>query len=157
MKVLVNNYNGEPVKKIEYTYPRKIVCDKCGSELEYEKSDIEIRAYGCPEITCPLCGMDIPLYDEEELVLTENNISFPVHFYHTFKEKGAVEVSNERIEEYIREGINWLRANKKEYSWFIQTGDLHLEVNKYDGDEVYNIIVTKNYYETDIPFKREDY
>ena len=100
MKVLVNNYSGMPVKEIEHTYPRKLKCENCNSELEYEKSDIEFKAYGCPCITCPLCDEDIFLYDEDELMLTKDNISFPTHFHHTSKETGAVEISNEKINGY---------------------------------------------------------
>lgn len=157
MKVLKNNFSGKPIKEVEHIYPRKIKCDKCESELEYEKSDIKIGAYGCPEIICPLCGMKIPLYDEEELVLTRENISFPTHFWHTSKETGAVEVPKWEIEERIRKGIDWLRNNKEEFFWFTESGDSYVEVRRYDGDEVYNIFVSKNYYETDIPFSKEDY
>lgn len=157
MKVLKNNFSGKPIKEVKYTYPRKIECDECKSELEYEKSDIEFGAYGCPEITCPLCGTKFVLEDEDEMVLTKENISFPNHFWHTCKETGAVELSNNKIEEYIRQGINHFRENKDDYYWFTETGDSHVEVKRYDGDEVYNIFISKNYYETDIPFSKEDY
>lgn len=157
MKVLVNNYKGEPVKEVECSYPKKVKCDECGSELEYEKSDVEFKSYGCPCITCPLCGEDTFLEDEDELTLTKDNISFPIHFYHTSKETGAVEISNEEIKRRIQEAINTLRERKDICDWLIGSGDTYVMVTKCVEDEAYNVFVAKDFYETMVSFEEEDY
>ncbi len=56
MKVLKDNYQkaNEKIKP----YPRSLVCEKCGSELEYEESDTRIGTYGCVYVDCPCCGYD---------------------------------------------------------------------------------------------------
>lgn len=156
MKVLVNNYNNEP---IEHTsYPRKVVCDRCGSELEYEKEDTRIGYLGVTHLDCPLCGEEIMLEDnEQDITLTVDNVKFPEHFWHTSKETGAKEVNAHRIKEYIRHGIEYLRERKDEYAWFTQIGDSHIYVHKFEGDEEYTVIVAKDFYETEIPFEKEDY
>lgn len=155
MKVLVNNYNNEP---IEYTsYPRKVVCDRCGSELEYEKEDTRIGYLGVTHLDCPLCGEEIMLEgNERDIFLTKDNVKFPEHFWHTSKECGAVEISGGRIEEYIRKGIEFFRENKDEFCWYTGTGDTRIFVFRYDGDEIYDIVVAKDFYETEIPFSNKD-
>ena len=162
MKVLVDNY-----KKNDYvemnrqikSYPRKMVCECCNSKLEYEESDIKIGAFGCAYVKCPLCGSTNFVDDgEKELTLTVNNVEFPTHFWHTCKENGAVDCcNNEEIKKYIREGINYFRNNKDDYSWFTATGNLYIRVDRCDGDESYEVMVTNNYYETSIPFEAIDY
>ena len=158
MKVLVNrhvkNNNEESV-----TYPKKITCEKCNSELEYEKSDIVIGAYGCPHILCPLCNYDNLLYDEEEeLILTKDNVKFPTHFSYTSKETGAVDVcNNTEIKSYINRAIAYFRKNKDEFCWYAATGNLIIFVCRYDGDENYWVVVADKHYDTYITFEKEDY
>ena len=159
MKVLVNNYNGEPIEPIENTpYPRKVVCDRCGSELEYEKEDTRIGYLGVTHLDCPLCGEEIMLEgNEQDIKLTKDNIKFPNHFWYFSKEAGAVELPNSEIKEYIRNCIEFLRENKNEYCAYSGTGDSGIFVFRYDGDEMYDIVVAKDFYETEIPFEKEDY
>lgn len=92
------------------------------------------------------------------ITLTKDNIDFPTHFYRTKTGKiGVKEVANQKVVDEIRRGIEWLRINKNEYLWFTRHGDLFLIILKYDGDEKYNVLVTKDWYETDIPFEEDDY
>ena len=159
MKVLKNNYSTNTEKENETNpFPRKLVCEGCGSELEYEKSDIEFGAYGCGYLACPLCKYNNELYEEDEgLTLTVNNIEFPVHFYHTSLDTGAVDISNEEIKKYIQRGIDYFRKNKNEYSWCVQSGTMHLAMWRMDGEEAYDVVVSKDYYSSFIPFENVDY
>lgn len=159
MRVLVNNYNNKPIEPIENTsYPRKVVCDRCGSELEYEKEDTRIGYLGVTHLDCPLCGEEIMLEgNEQDITLTADNVKFPEYFWHTSKEYGAKEVDEHRIKKYIRQGIEYLRENKDDFSWYTQTGDSHIAIYKFEGDESYEIIVAKDFYSTEIPFEKEDY
>ncbi len=161
MKVLKDNFSKTKIQQIEAnTYPRKTLCEHCSSELEYEKNDIRVGAFGCAYIDCPLCGGEICLYDESdnELTLTRYNIEFPTHFWHTCSERGAVDCcNNKEIKECISRAIDYFRKNKDDYNWFTACGNLYVNVSRYESDESYDIVVTKDYYETSIPFEEEDY
>lgn len=162
MKVLKNNYNEVDtkanIKKIE-PYPRKLICEECGSELEYEKSDLRMGALGSIYLDCPLCHCDNMLEShEDEITLTKDNIVFPTHFFHTSAETGAVDCcNNESIKEEIHRGIDFLRKNKERFSWMTEYGNLYVYISRYVDDENYAIMVTNDFYSTYIPFEPEDY
>lgn len=162
MKILKNNYQKTNVEektlKIE-PYPRKLICEECGSELEYEKADLRMGALGCMYLDCPCCGRENMLEDNENTItLTIDNVEFPTHFWHTSKENGAVDIcNNDEVKECIRNAIEYFRKNKKEYAYQTQCGNLFLVVFRWDGDESYEVILSKDYYHTYIPFESEDY
>lgn len=164
MKVLKNNYNDGKitahVTEIRNQYPRKLTCDMCDSELEYEKSDIRFGEYGCAYIDCPLCGENNFLEDgENDITLTKYNVEFPTHFHHTSKETGAVDVcNNEMVKEYVCKAIDYFRKNKDEdnYGGHI-TGNFYISVDRYSEDEEYCVTVSNDFYETYIQFEKEDY
>lgn len=162
MKILKNNYNeantNVNTKRIE-PYPRIKTCEECGSELEYEKSDLRIGALGSIYLDCPLCHYDNLLDShEDELTLTKDNIEFPTHFFHISKKTGAVDCcNNETVKEEICRGIDFLRKNKDEFSWMTEHGNLHVDITRFDGDEEYAVFVSNDYYSTYIPFESEDY
>lgn len=164
MKVLKNNYENYieknvEKKKIVERYPRKYICQSCGSELEYDKSDLRVGELGLVFLDCPLCGHSNILEDNEfTITLTKENTEFPTHFHHCSVETGAVDVcNNEKVKEYINKAIDYFRKNKNEFVWFASTGNLHITVFRWDGDECYDVIVTNDYYDTYIPFEDEDY
>ena len=39
-------------------YPKRIVCDHCGAELEYDRDDEFAGLWGMKCITCPECNED---------------------------------------------------------------------------------------------------
>lgn len=163
MKVLKNNYNYNKNESNIVTtsnpYPRTHICENCKSELEYDKSDLRMGFLGCMHLDCPVCGYG-NMIDENEfsITLTQNNIEFPAHFWHTSKETGAVDCcNNEVIKENIRRGIEFFRNNKDEFYWYTEFGNLHIGICRFDGDKTYSIIVSNNYYSTEIPFETEDY
>lgn len=161
MKVLKDNFNTiqENIKE-KNPYPRKLTCDMCSSELEYEESDLKMGELGCMHLKCPLCGYSNLIEDNEHSIkLTKDNVYFPDHFFHTSSENGAVDVcKNEYIKKCINESIDYLRRNKDESSYhFLGTGNTMVFVFRFDGDEDYFVVVTNDYYDTYIPFEREDY
>ena len=95
MKVLVNKCGKAHIEK-DIKPTKKFVCEYCDSELEYEESDIRFGALGCACINCPCCGEENVLYEEEGLQLTQDNVEFPTHFFHTSKETGAVDCCNNK-------------------------------------------------------------
>ena len=162
MKVLKNNYEQnclkEEIKEVK-PYPRKFICENCGSELEYEKQDLRVGEYGVVFIDCPLCGCEnIGGDNEDDVTLTKDNIEFPTHFAHISKETGAVDCCNDyEIKKYIKQAIQYFRENKNEYNWYVCTGNININVYRYEGDESYWVVVTNNYYDTYIQFEPEDY
>lgn len=155
MKVLKNNYHTE---EVILESARKLTCEYCGSELEYEMSDMRIGSFGLVYVDCPCCGKDNTLYEEDGITLTADNLEFPTHFWHTSKKTGAVDCcNNEVVKEYIRNGINYFRKNKNEFVWYCGSGNLFVTVYRYEGDENYYAQVTNNYYDTYIPFESKDY
>ena len=112
MKVLKDNYTQSNINEtIENTkpYPRKMICEHCGSELEYEESDLRIGFLGCVHLDCPLCdGENMIEENENTITLTKNNVEFPTHFYHTSKETGAVDCcNNETVKNAINQAIDY--------------------------------------------------
>ena len=160
MKIIKNNFND--INKIDNftpSYPRKLICETCGSELEYEESDMRMGLYGCMHVDCPLCGNENMIEDNEHnITLTKNNIEFPTHFSHSSKENGAVDVCNNKyVKNLVNEAIEYFKRNKDESYWFSGSGNTMVFVFKFDDDEDYDIFVCPNYYETYIPFQSEDY
>ena len=156
MKVLKNNC----IENVKKNTPEKITieCDKCGSELEITKEDTHIGWLGAAFVTCPCCGEDTMVDDIEGITLTKDNIKFPVHFLRTNKElRNVTEVTSDKIVKEIRNGIEYFRKNKDAYDWYTSYGDLFIIMYKYDEDKDYFVVVTKDFYETNIPFEREDY
>ena len=164
MKILKDNYNVEEtytegnVEQIA-PYPRSLICEKCSSELEYEKSDMRMGAWGSMYLDCPLCGYDNMLYDNENnITLTVDNIEFPIHFHHTSIETGAVDnFTNEIIKKEIRNAVDYFRKNKDAYEWHTSYGSLFMWVHRYEGDGEYAITLSNNFYTMEIPFESEDY
>ena len=161
MKVLKNNYGKVAVAHetiIEPKYPRKLICDECESELEYEKSDIEMGVLGYMHLKCPLCGYDNMLCDNENnIVLTKDNVEFPTHFFHTSKDSAVDICNNEQVKKYIHNAISYFRENKEEFAYATGSGNLTVHVYRYSGDEEYYVVISNDYYDTYIPFENEDY
>ena len=164
MKVLKDNYKKANAKEEVNLYPRKMICEQCRSELEYEKDDLRMGALGCIYLNCPLCGYENMLEEHEDtIILTKDNVEYPIHFFHTSTETGAVDCcTNERVKESINRAIDFFRKNKDEFVWYTATGNLHMSVWRCDGDAEYYVaeyyvVVTNNYHSTYIPFENEDY
>ena len=159
IKVLKDNSNKEELKEENNTiYPLKIHCNECDSELEITEKDTYIGWLGAKFITCPCCGEESMVDELEGITLTKDNLEFPIHFSRTTKGlRHVVEVSSDEIIKEIQRGITYFRRHKDEYYWYTSHGDLFLIVFRYSGDEDYFVMVTKDFYETYVPFENEDY
>lgn len=161
MRVLQDNYNKD-VSNTDISnkpYPRKMFCERCESELEYDLSDLRMGEYGCMFLDCPCCGYDNMLVDNENnITLTIDNIEFPTHYHHISKASAVDICDNEHIRKEIKEGITYLRNNPNEYSyggW--RSGNLYVQIDKFDDDKEYNITVSNDFYNMGIPFDEKDY
>lgn len=162
MKVLIDNYQKENDKENSFTnapYPRKLICENCESELEYEETDLKMGEYGCMSIECPLCGYQNMLEDNEHnITLTVDNIEFPTHFHHVSVDNGAIERGNTtEVRKELQRAIQYFRQHPDDYVWQTWCGNLFVMVRKWDGDKEYEVIVTTDFYCMDIPFQKEDY
>lgn len=151
MQILVDRYHANQ-------YPREFFCRQCDSQLGYDDNDLKYGAYGCAYIKCPLCGCSNILDDEEPLKLTIDNVNFPTHFDHFSEKAGALSIPEETINQCIRKGIKYLRENKDEDFWLYRAGDTCVFIFKFDEeDRKYNVVVSKDYHETNIGFEKIDY
>ena len=161
IKVLQNNFKKEIEEakvETEFIYPLKTTCDQCDSELEVSEEDIHIGWLGAAFVTCPCCGEETMLDEVEGITLTVDNIDFPVHFLHTSKDKRyCIDVSSEDIVKEIKRAISYFREHKDEWYRYTMYGDLAIFVHRLEGDEIYAVYITKDFYETDIPFDKADY
>ena len=159
MKVLKNNCDAVVTKKVEESKKVFITnCFYCDSELEITKEDTHIGWLGAAHITCPCCGEESMVDEIDGITLTKDNLKFPVHFYRRTKGmRNIVETNSSEIIKDIKRGIEYFRTNKDEHSWYTSYGDLFLSVYRYPGDEEYFVMVAKDFYETYIPFEKEDY
>ena len=161
IKVLKDNSKNIEVKEEKYIepYPRKLICEGCQSELEYDETDLIMGEYGCMHVDCPICGEHNMLVDNEKsITLTVDNIEFPIHFHHVSEETGAKDVCNtEEIRERLRSAITYFRKNKDEYIWHSWCGNLYVMVHRWSGDEEYEVVVSKDFYNMEIPFEGDDY
>lgn len=161
IKVLKDNSKNIEVKEEKYIepYPRKLICEGCQSELEYDESDLVMGEYGCMYVDCPICGEHNMLVDNEKsITLTVDNIEFPVHFHHVSVETGAKERCNtEEIRHELRRAITYFRENKEETDWHTWSGNLFVFVRRWSGDENYEVVVSKDFYNMEIDFEDEDY
>ena len=155
-KVIQNNFNkenfDEPEQKIVHT------CDYCHSELELTPEDTHIGWLGAAYVTCPCCGEESLVDELEGITLTKDNIKFPLHFKRCNNTmKDVHNVDNESIEKEICRGIEYLAEHQDEYVWFTSYGDLWMMVDRLSDDEEYYIVVTKDFYNSYIPFGEDDY
>lgn len=156
MKVLNDRYN-KAVQKLS-DFPKKLVCESCCSELEYVAEDIRIGEFGIAFVDCPLCGYENVAGEEHNIILTMKNVEFPKHFIHTCAENGAVDCCERDYKEYLRKAINYFREYKDEFNWSgHMTGNLYIQVHRYENDEAYEVTISKDFYTTLIPFEEEDY
>ena len=159
IKVLKDNSKNIEVKEESIKmFPLKIKCSECDSELEITEEDTHIGWMGARFINCPCCGEETMVDELDGITLTKDNLEFPVHFNRTTKGlRHVVEVNSDEIIKEIQRGITYFREHKDEYYWYTSHGDLFLSVFRYEGDEEYFVLVTRDFYETDIPFEKEDY
>ena len=156
MIVLKDKYSYVTQKQDEFkpkTY--KITCENCDSELEVEDDDIQVGVYGMGYVVCPCCGEET--YADEladYFPLNKDNVKFPTHYFSYNK---AISVDDDTINKWVKECIEKFDSND-EHDWcrFTGRGDTMVFVFKFGEDARYDVYVCKNYYETFIPFDKNN-
>ena len=156
MIVLNDKYNHVKQKQGESkpkTY--KITCEHCDSELVVEDDDIQVGAYGAGYVVCPCCGEET--YADEladYFPLTKDNVEFPTHYY-SFN--NGVHIDDDTINKWVKKCIEKFDPNdENDWCRFTGSGNTMVFVSKLDEDEEYDVYVCKNYYETFIPFNKNN-
>lgn len=156
MIVLKDKYNHVKQKQGESkpkTY--KITCEHCDSELVVEDDDIQVGAYGAGYVVCPCCGEET--YADEladYFPLTKDNVEFPTHYY-SFN--NGVHIDDDTINKWVKKCIEKFDPNdENDWCRFTGSGNTMVFVSKLDEDEEYDVYVCKNYYETFIPFNKNN-
>jgi hypothetical protein len=161
IKIIENNYkknNLDQNNNHNENLPIQITCEYCDSKLEITKEDTYIGWLGARFVKCPCCEQETAVNELDGITLTINNIKFPVHFHRINKNMiGVKEISTEEIVQCIKHGVEYFRRHKDEYSWYTSFGDLFLILYRYSGDGEYDVMVTKDFYQTSIPFEECDY
>lgn len=152
MKVLKDNYSAK-VQPEKRDKPMKTVCDSCKSELEFTLDDVHHGEYGCAYVTCPLCGCEVVLENEDlDINLTCENLEWPTHFHHINAECGAKDVCDApTVRAQVASYVEYLRENPSaDYVGGWITGNLFVIVTREDASEPDNYIVyvSNDFYES---------
>ena len=135
-------------------YPVKETCEYCGSVIELDEDDLNIGQYGAAYYICPVCGERCMADNVDGITLTADNIDFPKHFNHSVD---GVKLTKEDVKKYIKDGIKFFRENPDSFTYVTGSGNTGVMVLNYSGDEEYLVVVTKDYYDMNIPYEKEDY
>lgn len=116
----------------EADYPKRIICDHCGAELEYNEEDEFIEMWGMKCITCPECMKDV--------FVSDHRVE-PPNWKATFDHVNsatAKELKNEDIQEYIDNCYKYLMNEAK-------PGDTMVFGFRYE--DTVDLYVTRDFYE----------
>ncbi len=154
MKIVRNNVDLKD-SILNHTKTYHITCENCDSELEVTDEDIEIGKLGMGYVKCPCCGENT--YADEisdACILTKENLHFPQHYMDC---KNAISLSDKDIDKCVKKLIEQFDpTDKNDWCRFTGTGDTMVFVFKFDEDREYNIYVCQNYYETYLPFLKNN-
>ena len=134
MKVIKKN----EVKTSEY--PKRIVCEHCDAELEYDRDDEFVGLWGMKCITCPECN--------EDCFVSDHRVE-PPNWKATFDHVNsatAKELKNEDIQEYIDNCYKYL-MNEAKPGDFYMTGSGDTMVFGFRYEDTVDLYVTRDYYE----------
>jgi ribosomal protein S27E len=131
-------------KDVEQTFYRQ-KCEDCHAELEFAFDDTYEGALGARYLKCPVCGREV-ITELEGTKLSSNNIKFPLHFF----EPGGVDCSNDEINTWIRQCLKAAEESDEPYGYFATMGTGNTRVILMAYEDEYNIVVTKDYYETSV-------
>lgn len=109
-------------------------------------------------VTCPCCDyeMDVKEFDDDAIDIYASNVKYPTHFTVSSKDFRAIEISDEEINKWIQQGIEYFRGNSEAYSYFMGSGNSMIHMYKFDEDKEYYVVVSKDYESGEIEFEKED-
>lgn len=142
MKIIKNNYSKFDKELIEF----KCTCPNCQSILETNENDVQYDRENMEHyVICPCCHMRITdeYFDRN---VTLDNISYPFDFYQYGNYNSCLNLSDEEINNHIKQCIDFFKYNPNEPYKYIGTGDSLIIV--FNHDDEYWFVVAKNYEES---------
>ena len=128
--------------KISEKHPIITTCPNCQYTISYTEDEVERISNDGLGVMCPNC---------DEPVVTEHiePFTFPDTFYHFDASKGAVCLSDDRVQEYVNIVKRKLQQECQvgEYT-FTGSGDTMVFGFKFEDEDV--IFVAKNYWEDSV-------
>ena len=124
----------------EADYPKRIICDHCGAELEYDKDDEFVGQWGMRSVSCPECMGDVFVSDHR---IEPPNWKATFDHVNSATEK---ELKNEEIQEYIDNCYKFL-MNEAKPGDFYMTGSGDTMVFGFRYEDTVDLYVTRDYYE----------
>jgi len=119
---------------------KRVTCPICGCEFEYDSDDVQRDIHNNAYVICPECNGFCA-----ETFSLNNPPRFPEDFYDF---SGGVQQSDQEINDWIREAIDYFLAHPDESLKFVACGNSILfAINADDGIHFY---VAQGYYEADI-------
>ena len=101
--------------------------------------------------------MDVKEFDDDAINICASNVKYPTHFSLLSKDFRAIEISDEEINKWIQQGIEYFRGNPESYFYFMGSGNSMIHMYKLDDDKEYYVVVSKDYESGEIEFENEDY
>lgn len=118
----------------------RVTCPICGCEFEYDSNDVQRDIHNNAHVNCPECGC----FCAETFSLS-NPPRFPEDFYDF---NGGIQQSDQEINDWIREAIDYFLAHPDESLKFVACGNSILfALNADNGVHFY---VAQGYYVADI-------
>ena len=119
---------------------KRATCPICGCEFEYDSDDVQCDIHNNTYVICPECN---------GFCAETFSLSNPPHFPEDFYDfNGGVQQSDQEINDWIREAIDYFLAHPDESLKFVACGNSILfALNADDGVHLY---VAKGYYVADI-------
>lgn len=135
MKIIKNN------KDTDKVFPIRTTCEYCNSELEIDKEDV-FFSDGDYVYVCPVCN-------EENQIVNYSVINYPHDFSYMCPECMGGYISDEFINNRIKEGIEFLQNHPEEDYWYEELGSVFMCILK--SDNKYTLNVTSDYYLLELP------
>ena len=122
-------------------YPKRIVCEHCGAELEYDRDDEFVGLWGMKCITCPECN--------EDCFVSDHRVEPPnwkVTFDHTNSDS-AVAIDDEEIQKYIDKCYAKLTSDEWKTGDHYLTGSGDTMIFGVKSEDEIRVFATRDYYE----------
>lgn len=123
-------------------------CPSCNVKIGYVDTDL-YPVRGGSGFECPRCHNDIIL---DEYACAE----FPKAYYHFGVHDNSVDMSNEKINQWIKEGLKEMKkrhiADNDNYdNWYAACGNTIVWMERSDDNAV-DVTVAKDYYSTTVDY-----
>ena len=123
-------------------------CPSCSTQIGYVDTDL-YPVNGGNGFECPKCHVEIPI---DRYACAE----FPKAYYHFGVRDNSVNISNEKINQWIKEGLKEMKkrhiADNNNYdNWYCGCGNTIVWMERSDDDTV-DVMVAKDYYSTTVDY-----